>query len=584
MSRQETLWIPNPLKKAAAVKQKRSSAHVLLRLMVATLTATGGAGCLDGAMPLPELSIEARTKVPSDVMERVLADLEHEAPRSLVVALGAPSAPPYLVAGDDDASSLDAGTGDARRLMAYAAMKADLERDVGDDFVVEQVFDHLPLLIGSPTTTTALTRLLEDPRVVVVDEIRFYEPSDVESLGLIGQPTAVAGGKTGAGAAVAVLDTGADFTRAAFGSCTAPGVPAATCRVVVAQEFGAVDNARDDPSLHGTNVAAIVAQTAPGAKILALDVFDGPSASSASILAAIDFVVANRAAYNIAALNLSLGYGSFTAPCGADPLAIAVATARTAGVLASVSSGNNGFLNATSSPACAPAAISVGAVYDANVGGIGYGMCTDPVTAADRVACFSNSASFLTVLAPGAVVTAAGVSMTGTSQAAPHVAAAVAVLKAAFPAEGPDALVRPRGRLGRLRRDDQPDLAEHRRRDDVVFGAGDDRRRLRLERREQCGLDDREPVVGQWARDPRRERASKPRRGSQRHLERDGRRRHADPRRHPGRRRLATDGDCDHQQQRRDHPRGDGGPVDHRDRPKRRGLDVRHRGAKLCCL
>ena len=45
------------------------------------------------------------------------------------------------------------------------------------------------------------------------------------SLPLIGQPTAVAEGKTGQGVSVAVLDTGADFTNPAFGSCSAVNTP-----------------------------------------------------------------------------------------------------------------------------------------------------------------------------------------------------------------------------------------------------------------------------------------------------------------------------------------------------------------------
>jgi len=60
---------------------------------------------------------------------------------------------------------------------------------------------------------------------------------------------------------------------------------------------------------------------------------------------------------------------------------------------------------------------------------------------ADKVTCFSDSASFLTMLAPGSQIMAAGISMNGTSQAAPHVAGAVAVLRAAFPGESLDQTV-----------------------------------------------------------------------------------------------------------------------------------------------
>ncbi len=65
-------------------------------------------------------------------------------------------------------------------------------------------------------------------------------------------------------------------------------------------------------------------------------------------------------------------------------------------------------------------------------------LCSDVTTAADQVTCFSNSADFLTILAPGAFIDAAGVRMQGTSQATPHVAGAVAVLMEVNPALTPD--------------------------------------------------------------------------------------------------------------------------------------------------
>src|SRR5262249_48249712 len=157
-----------------------------------------------------------------------------------------------------------------------------------------------------------------------------------------------------------------------------------------------------------------------------LDVFrtDGLAYTS-EILAAINWCIANRSIYNIVAINLSLGGGASSTPCAQDAFAAGIASARAAGILAAGAAGNAGYTSQLAPPACVPAAVSVGAVYDANVGGVGYSGCQDPSTTADQVTCFSNSAPFLTLLAPGALITAGGYTMAGTSQATPHVAGAI---------------------------------------------------------------------------------------------------------------------------------------------------------------
>jgi subtilisin family serine protease len=308
--------------------------------------------------------------------------------------------------------------------------------------VVQQRFENLPVAVMTVSAQEALDALALHPTTLRVETVKEFEPSLAASLPLIGQPAAAAAGMTGAGTTVAVLDTGTEFTRAAFGPCTAPGVPANTCKVSFAQDFGTSDGMADDSSKHGTNVSAIVLGVAPNAKVAALDVFgSGGKASSTSILAAIDWVIANRAARNIVAMNLSLGGGSFTAPCPNDALAVGIATARTHGILSAVATGNDGFINAVATPACGPAAISVGAVYSANYGALGWAGCTDFTTAPDKVTCFSNSASFITMVAPGALITAGGETKGGTSMAAPHVAGAIAVLRAAYPADTLDQTV-----------------------------------------------------------------------------------------------------------------------------------------------
>src|SRR5262249_20240562 len=155
----------------------------------------------------------------------------------------------------------------------------------------------------------------------------------------------------------------------AFGPCTAVATPAATCKVVFAQDFAPDDGALDDNG-HGTNVAAIALGVAPGTRILSLDVFNGSSAWDSDIIAALNWVVNNRSTYNIASANMSLGDGTFnTSVCSGGSYDSPFANLRAVGVLPVVAAGNGAmsagfFTNGISGPACAPGAISVGAVYD----------------------------------------------------------------------------------------------------------------------------------------------------------------------------------------------------------------------------
>ncbi|KAI8472215.1 MAG: peptidase S8/S53 domain-containing protein [Monoraphidium minutum] len=316
-----------------------------------------------------------------------------------------------------------------------------------------QDFEQLPVAVVAVNGSAALAALLASADVAGAAPDRRNAAMLMQSLPLIGQPGAAAAGYRGAGCAVAVLDTGADFTHADLGACARAGDPP-PCRVALARDATrADDGARDDASRHGTNVASIVARAAPDARIISLDVFDGDGAYDSDILRAVDWVVANR----VCAINLSLGGSTYySSPCASDPYQAAFAEARAAGILVAVASGNEAKTAGLSAPSCAPAAVSVGVVYDSAFGAALWGgdaVCSDDATAADKVACFSNSAAYLSLLAPGAMVKAGGASYGGTSQAAPHVAAAAAVLKAAAPGTNVDAILSALKAGGRAVRD-----------------------------------------------------------------------------------------------------------------------------------
>lgn len=301
-------------------------------------------------------------------------------------------------------------------------------------------FENLPAMLVRIDTPEALVALqAEDDVLAIAEDMPLQAFDTPANLSLVGQPAAASSGYLGAGTAVAVLDTGIDYTRAPF-NCSAPGQPSG-CPVVVAKDISTDDGALDTGDFHGTNVAGVVLGVAPSANIIALDVFDGEWAYTSTVLLAFDWCLKNKTKYNIAAINLSLGGGVSKSQCPMDPMAIGIATAKAAGILTAVASGNDASSTGLAVPACAPAAVSVGAVYHANVGKLMTSVCIDLTTAADKVACFSNSASFLTILAPGVGIAAAGLNMSGTSQAAPHVAGAIALLAAARPTATADSIV-----------------------------------------------------------------------------------------------------------------------------------------------
>ena len=278
---------------------------------------------------------------------------------------------------------------------------------------------------------------------------------------------------SGEGLSVAICDTGIDYSHAALGNGGFPN-----SKVIGGYDTGDNDNDPMDLEGHGTACAGIAAGNfgsdgdyiggvAWGAKLYALKISRGSGGSAyiSDMIEAWEWCITHQ--YDdpdnpILIINTSFGSGEYPEYCDSDSLAMttAAANAKAAGITLFASAGNDGYCDALESPGCISHVVSVGAVYDAHFtsGSIGWcvaqdscatktptGGCTSgyyspEIPYGDQVAVYSNTASFLSLLAPsnwatttrmggGFWTTAYGFG--GTSAASPYAAGAAACLQSA---------------------------------------------------------------------------------------------------------------------------------------------------------
>jgi subtilisin family serine protease len=328
--------------------------------------------------------------------------------------------------------------------------------------------------LSAEVTLKGLNELAEINEVVSIEKDEILEAHLAQGIPLI-YASSVRNTYDGAGVAMAICDTGIDYMHPNLGGGAFPNE-----KVIGGYDTGDGDNDPMDENGHGTCCAGIAAGdigtvgdyiggVAPNAKLYALKISLGNSGSAyiSDMIEAWEWCITHQnddPSHPILVITTSFGAGQYLSICdSASPVvAYAAANVTAAGINLFASSGNNGYCGAINAPACISDVISVGAVYDAGfgtyypcissdscatkyeTGGCETGYFAIDSTAADIVASYSNTASFLDLLAPSNqtyttdITGPSGYSMEdyyssfgGTSAASPYAAGAAVCLQSA---------------------------------------------------------------------------------------------------------------------------------------------------------
>ena len=377
------------------------------------------------------------TALAADVDSDVLQDLETTSEAKVIIELQhIPNDPIFSLIGIDQTTSTKV---DLAQEKALANIREQdflfLEKEIDIKYQYENIY-----AIAATINKKALDKLQDNSAVKNIKKDRIATIFLSESIPQTGTDIVHDLGYTGQGQVICILDTGVDYRHQSLGNCTEATFLAGNCeKIPNGTDLFNNDNNPIDDNGHGTHVAGIAISepftssskshigVAPDAKVLAIKVCSSTgNCPNSDILAGIEWCTQQKPTYNIAAMSLSLGTGSFSteASCKASNTAEAeaVGLAAKANISVVAASGNSGFTSGISAPACLPNATSVGSVNPD-----------------DSLHSVTNRAKNLDLLAPGKLIKSTAINnqygtKSGTSQATPHVAAAVALMKQANPA------------------------------------------------------------------------------------------------------------------------------------------------------